>query len=86
MLLGLRPVDYVTIFAEPTAEHLVAALQPDVYVKGGDYRLRSNTASSGKPLPEAAIVQSYGGRVELIPYVPGRSTTELIERIVERYG
>lgn len=86
LLLGLRVVEHVTIFDEPTAEHLVAALQPDVYVKGGDYALTGDTPASGKRLPEAAIVQSYGGRVELIPYVAGRSTTELIERIVKRYG
>ncbi len=86
LLLGLRVVDYVTIFDEPTAEHLVAALQPDVYVKGGDYQLSDGAVPPGKPLPEAAIVQGYGGRVELIPYVAGRSTTELIQRIVEHYG
>ena len=86
LLLGLRVVDYVMIFDEPTAEHLVAALQPDVYVKGGDYRLDSEPRQRGKPLPEAAIVQSYGGRVQLIPYLPGRSTTELIERITHQYG
>jgi rfaE bifunctional protein nucleotidyltransferase chain/domain len=86
LLLGLRVVDYVMIFDEPTAEHLVAALQPDVYVKGGDYRLDSEPRQRGKPLPEAAIVQSYGGRVQLIPYLPGRSTTELIERITQQYG
>lgn len=86
LLLGLRAVDYVTIFNEPTAEHMVAALQPDVYVKGGDYRLSDEVAQPGKPLPEAAVVQRYGGRVELIPYVAGRSTTELIQRIVEHYG
>jgi rfaE bifunctional protein nucleotidyltransferase chain/domain len=86
LLGGLRAVDYVTIFAEPTAEHLVAAIQPDVYVKGSDYRLGDGTAAPGKPLPEAVIVQGYGGRVQLIPYVAGRSTTELIQRIVEHYG
>jgi rfaE bifunctional protein nucleotidyltransferase chain/domain len=86
LLLGLRAVDYVTLFDDPTAERLVEALQPDVYVKGGDYALMSTTTQAGKSLPEAAIVQRYGGRVELIPYVAGRSTTELIERIVERYG
>lgn len=85
MLLGLRPVDYVTIFEERTAEQLVETLQPDVYVKGGDYSL-SATSHGGKELPEARIVQAYGGRVELISYLPGHSTTELIERIVERYG
>ncbi len=88
LLLGLRPVDYVTIFDDRTAERLIAAIRPDVYVKGGDYALAPDEigASQGKPLPEATIVQSYGGRVELIPYLPGHSTSELIERIVERYG
>lgn len=91
LLLSLRAVEAVTIFAEPTAEQLVAALQPDIYVKGGDYSLQPDaaagpTASSGKALPEARIVQSYGGRVELIQYLPGHSTTELIERIVQRYA
>ena len=93
LLLGLRPVDYVTIFDDRTAERLVATLQPDVYVKGGDYTLSpatdttpSSNATPPKILPEARIVQAYGGRVELINYVPGHSTTELIERIVERYA
>lgn len=91
LLLSLRAVDAVTIFTEPTAEQLVAALQPDIYVKGGDYTLQPDaaagpTATAGKELPEAQIVQSYGGRVELIPYLPGHSTTELIERIVQRYA
>lgn len=89
LLLGLRAVDYVTIFADRTAEGLVAALQPDVYVKGGDYSLSAGDQSSGqttKVLPEARIVQDYGGQVELINYLSGHSTTELIERIVERYA
>ena len=86
LLLGLRPVDYVTIFDDRTAEQLVAALQPDVYVKGGDYALSTGGGSVGKELPEARIVQAYGGRVELIHYLAGHSTTELIERITERYG
>ena len=94
LLLGLRPVDYVTIFDDLTAEWLVAALQPDLYVKGGDYSLSESASPSGasdgsqptKALPEARIVQSYGGQVELITYLPGHSTTELIERIVERYA
>lgn len=86
LLLGLRPVDYVTIFGEPTAERVVDMIRPDVYVKGGDYTIRSDGAASGKALPEARIVQAYGGRVELINYLPGHSTTDLIARIVERYG
>ena len=83
LLLALEPVDYVTIFDEPTAERLVEALRPDIYCKGGDY---GSTGGLAKPLPEAAIVERYGGRVELIPYLPGHSTTDLILRIVERYG
>ncbi|MBA3827272.1 MAG: adenylyltransferase/cytidyltransferase family protein [Ktedonobacterales bacterium] len=88
MLAGLGCVDFVTIFDEDTAEELVRAIQPEVYVKGGDYTMESEdgTASAKltvKPLPEAAVVRSYGGRVALIPYVPGHSTTELIARIVE---
>ncbi len=88
MLAGLACVDFVTIFDEDTAEELVRALQPEVYVKGGDYTIDSGdgTASASpmaKPLPEAAVVRGYGGRVALIPYVPGHSTTELLARIVE---
>ena len=95
MLAGLACVDYVTIFPEDTAEELVRALRPDIYVKGGDYTISytnndtSNTGSgttsapdaSAKPLPEASMVLAYGGRVALVPYVPGHSTTELINRI-----
>ena len=83
LLAALRAVDYVTIFDEPTAEALVAALQPDVYVKGGDYALPDGAtgATAGKTLPEAAIVQSYGGAIRLLPYLPGHSTSELIAKI-----
>ena len=73
VLDALRAVDAVTIFGEPTAEALIATVRPDVYVKGGDYTLET--------LPEAKIVQEYGGHVELVPLVGGRSTTNVIERI-----
>ena len=73
VLDALRAVDAVTIFDEPTAEALIAMVRPDVYVKGGDYTLET--------LPEAKIVQEYGGRVEFVPLVAGRSTTNVIERI-----
>ena len=66
------PVTAVIIFEEDTADDLLRALQPDIYVKGGDYE--------DKPLPERATVEAYGGRVELIEYVPQRSTTQLINR------
>ena len=73
VLDALRAVDAVTIFGEPTAEALIAMVHPDVYVKGGDYTLET--------LPEAKIVKEYGGRVEFVPLVEGRSTTNVIERI-----
>ena len=70
---GLKSVDYVVLFGEQTAEELIAQVKPDVYVKGGDYTLET--------LPEAKVVQRYGGRVEFISMVEGRSTTNVIERI-----
>ncbi|MBR1553566.1 MAG: D-glycero-beta-D-manno-heptose 1-phosphate adenylyltransferase [Schwartzia sp.] len=73
VLDALRAVDIVTIFDEPTAEELIRLVRPDIYVKGGDYSLDT--------LPEAEIVQAAGGRVEFIPLVEGRSTTNVIERI-----
>lgn len=76
VLASLECVDYVTIFAESTAERLVAALRPDFYVKGADYE-----EEGGKDLPEAKVVLSYGGQIHLMPTVPGRSTTAMIERI-----
>ncbi len=83
LLLALEPVDQVVIFDEPTAEQLVDALQPEIYCKGGDYGDASGWA---KPLPEATVVARYGGRVKLIPYLPGHSTSDLIQLIRTRYG
>lgn len=74
VLLGLKAVDHVICFGEKTAEKLIAVVKPAVYVKGGDYTLET--------LPEAALVQSYGGRVELVSLVEGRSTSNVIEKIL----
>ncbi len=82
VLCALSCVDYVVVFAEPTAERLVQALQPDIYAKGGDYGAKVTGLSHvGKALPEASVVESYGGRVEILPYASGHSTSELIRRI-----
>ena len=70
---ALQAVDYVVLFGEKTSENLIAKVKPDVYVKGGDYTLAT--------LPEAKIVQSYGGRVEFIQMVAGCSTTNVIKKI-----
>ena len=73
LLAALLPVSAAIIFEEDTAEALLRALQPEIYVKGGDYR--------DKPLPEAPLVQGYGGEIVLIDYLPDHSTSALIARI-----
>ena len=78
LLAALRAVDYVLIFDEDTPEATLDALRPEIHCKGDDYR-----PPDGKPLPERAIVEAYGGRVEFLPMVPGRSTTEFVGRIGE---
>ena len=74
VLLGLKAVDHVIYFGEATAENLISEVKPAVYVKGGDYTLET--------LPESKIVQSYGGRVELVNLVAGHSTTNIVEKIL----
>jgi D-glycero-beta-D-manno-heptose 1-phosphate adenylyltransferase len=81
ILAALTCIDYVTIFSEPTAGPLVALLQPTIYVKGGDYANVDGNAPDLSRLPEAKVVQEYGGIVRLIPYLPQHSTTELIAAI-----
>jgi rfaE bifunctional protein nucleotidyltransferase chain/domain len=76
LLEALRATDYVVAFDEHTPETSIAELRPDVAVKGSDY-----APPSGKPMPEKALVESYGGRVVFVPLLPGHSTSELIRRI-----
>ncbi len=78
ILAALETVDFVTIFDEDTATELVAAVQPDVYVKGGDYS--PDPDAPGFPV-EARTVLGYGGEVRIIPFVPGRSTTGILRRM-----
>ena len=73
VLAALSTVDHVVAFDEPTASGLIQVLQPDVYVKGGDY--------TPAMLPEAEHVEAYGGVVHILPYLEGRSTTSMIQRI-----
>ncbi|HLI89056.1 MAG TPA: adenylyltransferase/cytidyltransferase family protein [Ktedonobacteraceae bacterium] len=81
ILAALSCVDYVTIFDEPTAGPLVDLLRPAIYVKGGDYAGAQIDTPDPERLPEASVVQAYGGTVCLIPYLPRHSTTELIAAI-----
>ena len=80
LLAALACVDVVVLFGDPTATRLVAAIRPDIYVKGGDYAADA-TAGAGKPLPEAEAARAAGGTVVIVPFVPGRSTSGLIARI-----
>ena len=73
VLAGLRSVDHVVVFTEDTPEALIRAVRPEVYVKGGDY--------DADTLPERSFVESYGGRVAVLTYVPGLSTSEILARI-----
>ncbi len=73
VLASLEVVDYVVIFSEPDPARIISMIRPDVLVKGEDW------ATAGVVGRE--VVESYGGRVKLIPLVEGYSTTALIERI-----
>lgn len=78
MLAALECVDYVVVFEELTPEKALARLKPDIHCKGADY-----APPHGKPIPEAKVVEAYGGRVEFLLLLPGHSTSELIRRIRE---
>lgn len=73
VLSALAAVDYVVVFNGCTAAGLVAAIQPDIYVKGGDYCIED--------IPEAEAAAVYGGKTVLIPLVPGRSSSNIINKI-----
>ena len=73
VLAALGCVDYVVIFSEPDPGALIAALQPDVLVKGGDWAINQIVGRE--------TVEARGGIVTTIPLVPGLSTTSLLQRI-----
>ncbi len=72
VLAALSAVDAVVVFDEPTPLELIVAIKPDVLVKGGDYRAESVVG--------ATEMQTWGGKVEIVPLVEGFSTTRLIEK------
>lgn len=73
VLAALGMVDRVVIFEQDTPLELILRLRPDVLVKGGDYTVGT--------IVGAAEVQSWGGRVAVIPLTPGQSTTSIIQRL-----
>lgn len=73
VLVALSCIDHIIPFEEDSPVALIAAIRPDVFVKGGDY--------TPETIPEAPLVAAMGGEVRVLPYVEHRSTTGLIERI-----
>ncbi len=78
VLSALEDVDYIVLFDETTPEELISQVKPDVLVKGEDWRKKGVVGRE--------FVESYGGRVVLAPLVEGISTTDIVSRILERYG
>jgi len=76
LLLALECVDNVVIFDDETPVPLIAELRPDLWVKGGDY--------NAEQMPEADHVTACGGQTVVVPYLDGRSTTQLISTAAER--
>jgi rfaE bifunctional protein nucleotidyltransferase chain/domain len=75
VLAALESVDVVSVFQERTATHFLTAAQPDIYVKGGDYTLETLNQD------ERRAVEAADGKILLVPFVPGKSTTGLLEKI-----
>lgn len=75
ILAALACVDYVVLFEEDTPLNIIRTIEPDVLVKGGDWSPESIVGSE--------IVRKKGGYVLTIPYLPKRSTTAIIEKILE---
>ena len=73
LVAGLRGVDYVTIFSEPTVAPLLELLKPDVHCKGTDYTVDT--------VPERATVLGYGGRIAIVGDPKDHSTRDLVARI-----
>jgi D-beta-D-heptose 7-phosphate kinase/D-beta-D-heptose 1-phosphate adenosyltransferase len=78
VLLGLRSVDAVVRFGEDTPLELITALQPDLLAKGGDY--------TPETVVGREVVEGRGGRLALIPFLPGHSTSRIVERIKKDRG
>jgi rfaE bifunctional protein nucleotidyltransferase chain/domain len=73
IVAAIEGVDYVTIFAEPTVDPLLALLKPDVHCKGTDYTVET--------VPERDTVAAYGGRIAIVGDPKDHSTRDLLSRI-----
>jgi rfaE bifunctional protein nucleotidyltransferase chain/domain len=75
VLAALESINGVCIFSDATATKFLTVAQPDIYVKGGDYNLDTLNQD------ERHAVDSAGGKIVIVPFVPGKSTTSLLEKI-----
>ena len=75
VLAALESVSAVCIFRDATATRFLERAQPDIYVKGGDYTLETLNQD------ERHAVEAAGGQIKLVPFVPGKSTTAILEKI-----
>jgi len=75
VLAALESVDAVCIFSEKTATRFIERAQPDIYVKGGDYTVETLNQE------ERSVVESGGGKIMVLPVVPGKSTTALLKKL-----
>jgi glycerol-3-phosphate cytidylyltransferase len=71
IVASLRMVDYAFIFRENDPRAFLEILRPDIHVKGGDY---------SEEIIEKPVVEKYGGKIRIVSYVQGLSTTSLVER------
>ncbi len=77
ILSGLGSVDYVTIFNEPDPLKLITSLKPDLLVKGGDW--------ARDQIVGREVVENSGGKLLIIPFVKGTSTTNVIDTVLKRF-
>jgi D-glycero-beta-D-manno-heptose 1-phosphate adenylyltransferase len=75
VLAALAAVDAVCIFADVRASSFLSLAKPDIYVKGGDYTLDTLDQE------ERRVVEQAGGKIVIVPFVPGKSTTALVQRM-----
>lgn len=75
VLAALESVSAVCIFPQKSATKFLTAAQPDIYVKGGDYTLETLNQT------ERRTVERAGGKIRIIPFLPGKSTTSLLKKI-----
>ncbi|TAL55844.1 MAG: D-glycero-beta-D-manno-heptose 1-phosphate adenylyltransferase [Nanoarchaeota archaeon] len=78
VLAALECVDYIVFFSEKDPKKILSKIKPDIHVKGADRKMSE--------IIEKKIVEKNGGKVILLPYKKGFSTTEVIKRIIEAYG